>query len=153
MSTVYLLSPSGELYHHGVKGMKWGVRRYQTESGSLTPAGKKRYGDNGSRSTGSNATSIAARGQKAVEARKKSFDELTLKDIQQSQRNPELSAQRARHHVEKYGNMTVKHTAKKVTDRYARIIKRQIENRIVSTALNIALEAARYGLPLLIAAL
>lgn len=31
------------LEHHGVKGQKWGVRRYQTKDGSLTPAGKKRY--------------------------------------------------------------------------------------------------------------
>ena len=30
------------LYHHGVKGMKWGVRRYQNKDGSLTDAGKKR---------------------------------------------------------------------------------------------------------------
>lgn len=30
------------LYHHGVKGMKWGVRRYQNADGSLTDAGKKR---------------------------------------------------------------------------------------------------------------
>lgn len=33
---------NGELYHHGVKGQKWGVRRYQNKDGSLTPAGKKR---------------------------------------------------------------------------------------------------------------
>lgn len=32
-----------ELYHHGVKGQKWGVRRYQYADGSYTPAGKKRY--------------------------------------------------------------------------------------------------------------
>ena len=32
-----------ELYHHGVKGMKWGVRRYQNKDGTLTNAGKKRY--------------------------------------------------------------------------------------------------------------
>lgn len=33
------------LTHWGVLGMKWGVRRYQNKDGSLTPAGKKRYGD------------------------------------------------------------------------------------------------------------
>ena len=32
-----------ELYHHGIKGMKWGRRRYQNSDGSLTPAGKSRY--------------------------------------------------------------------------------------------------------------
>lgn len=30
-----------ELYHHGIPGMKWGVRRYQKRDGSLTPLGKK----------------------------------------------------------------------------------------------------------------
>lgn len=32
-----------ELYHWGIKGQKWGVRRYQDKDGSLTAAGKKRY--------------------------------------------------------------------------------------------------------------
>ena len=31
------------IYHAGIKGMKWGVRRYQNPDGSLTPAGRKRY--------------------------------------------------------------------------------------------------------------
>lgn len=33
-----------ELMHHGVKGQKWGRRRYQNKDGSLTPEGRKRYG-------------------------------------------------------------------------------------------------------------
>lgn len=34
---------TNELYHHGIKGMRWGIRRYQNEDGSLTNAGRKRY--------------------------------------------------------------------------------------------------------------
>ena len=47
MST-YIITSDGRfyssdyLYHHGIKGMKWGVRRYQNADGSLTAAGKKR---------------------------------------------------------------------------------------------------------------
>ena len=35
-----------ELMHFGVKGMRWGIRRYQNNDGSLTSAGRKRYGEN-----------------------------------------------------------------------------------------------------------
>jgi hypothetical protein len=41
MSNYYITS--NELYHFGILGMHWGVRRYQNKDGSLTEEGKKRY--------------------------------------------------------------------------------------------------------------
>jgi len=42
------------LEHHGIKGQKWGVRNYQYEDGTLTPAGKERYANSTSELTGVN---------------------------------------------------------------------------------------------------
>lgn len=46
----WVCTRQGELHHHGIKGQKWGVRRFQNEDGSLTPAGKKRYDEPNSHS-------------------------------------------------------------------------------------------------------
>ena len=43
MDSKYFLTANGEIYHAGIKGQKWGVRRYQNKDGTLTDAGKKRY--------------------------------------------------------------------------------------------------------------
>ena len=45
-SGIYAISRSDELYHHGIKGQKWGVRRFQNSDGSLTKAGRERYDNN-----------------------------------------------------------------------------------------------------------
>lgn len=39
-----LIYNSNSLEHHGVKGQKWGRRRFQNADGSLTPMGRQRYG-------------------------------------------------------------------------------------------------------------
>ena len=33
-----------ELYHYGIKGQKWGIRKYRNEDGTLTQEGKEKYG-------------------------------------------------------------------------------------------------------------
>lgn len=43
----YIVITGDELYHHGIKGQKWGVRRFQNADGSLKSAGRKRYTDGG----------------------------------------------------------------------------------------------------------
>lgn len=44
-----MIYKQNELYHWGVKGQKWGVRRFQNEDGTLTEAGKARYNSDGSK--------------------------------------------------------------------------------------------------------
>ena len=48
-----------ELYHWGIKGMKWGVRRYQSRDGTLTSAGRKRYSTDDYKSNVKKAGNVA----------------------------------------------------------------------------------------------
>lgn len=52
----------GELYHHGILGQKWGIRRYQNEDGSLTEEGRQRYGYGSSNKQRQEGGSIARKG-------------------------------------------------------------------------------------------
>lgn len=49
---MYGSDTSDELEHFGLKGMKWGVRRFQNKDGSLTEAGKQRYANTGNLDSG-----------------------------------------------------------------------------------------------------
>lgn len=43
MNTYYIVNADDELYHHGILGQHWGIRRYQNKDGTLTPEGRRRY--------------------------------------------------------------------------------------------------------------
>ena len=70
---------SEELAHHGIQGMKWGVRRFQNKDGSLTAAGKKRYGIGGGEAD-SSGSGGKARGKKN---RPKKISEMSDAELRQ----------------------------------------------------------------------
>ena len=64
----------GTLQHHGVLGMKWGVRRYQNKDGSLTSAGMKRYGVGSDGRMSSEGKKIYKADKKQQKKERKEFD-------------------------------------------------------------------------------
>lgn len=78
---------NNELMHHGIHGMRWGVRRYQNKDGSLTAAGRKRINQLDSeyqRLTGKKLSKSSADVKKTESKPKsKSISEMTNEEIQE----------------------------------------------------------------------
>lgn len=79
---MYYIVNNNELYHHGIKGQRWGVRRFQDYDGSYTQAGLKRYNEavdkyekikNSSSSTSSSIRAAKKNMKKAYKALKNDY--------------------------------------------------------------------------------
>ena len=70
------------LQHHGVKGQKWGVRRYQNKDGSLTAAGKKRQEADDKKASSNAKKTIVSKS-----AGGRSYDNPTLENLSQDEAN------------------------------------------------------------------
>ena len=79
----YNYTCQNELCHHGIKGMKWGVRRFQYKDGSLTGAGRKRY---------SEADNV----KRAYKAEAKAAKAKYKAELKEARNTPEAKAERAR---------------------------------------------------------
>lgn len=119
MDYVYM---NGELYHHGIKNQKWGIRRFQNEDGSLTPEGRKRYAKNGATRSG------ARRLQRDFNK----YDQqlaYTVGEMRVTRRQTNKYANRAMNQMEKYGqdDKRAQKSAKKATENLKQMLKDETE--------------------------
>ena len=87
-----------EFCHSGIKNMKWGVRRYQNPDGSLTPAGRIRYGVGAARKKAApKAKAASSKDQERAAARAKRIEaRQAKKDARIAEKNARKEAERKR---------------------------------------------------------
>ena len=83
---------NNELYHHGIKGQKWGVRRYQNEDGTLTAAGQKRLEQKDNKWAKKNYDKITSTARKRVSRELDEYGNQLLRDSSSYKSNGKVSS-------------------------------------------------------------
>lgn len=90
----YNYTPSSdELYHYGIIGMKWGIRRYQNPDGSLTPDGRRRIEKQDAKWAKKKSSKITAQAKKLSQRELDVYGNYLLKLPNARNANGKLSAQ------------------------------------------------------------
>jgi hypothetical protein len=80
---------NNELYHHGIKGQKWGQRNYQNKDGSLTAAGEARYLVGGNGTYGGQTAAVTAKTPKSAISKTQRATSKSSKNTQSKNTNEE----------------------------------------------------------------
>lgn len=123
------------LAHYGIRGMKWGVRRYQNKDGSLTAAGKKRYSGDGGNAGTTKSTTSSSSGRKKV-------SEMTDDELNRAVRRLQLEQQYRQLNPEKVsaGQKFVNKVAKDVIIPAATTVARNAVQKVMQDAFSKALK-------------
>lgn len=105
------------LVHHGIKGQKWGIRRYQNPDGTLTEAGRKRYSDEFDRID----SKLTSKREKAISAERNYHSTLR----REQGRKPTINPYARMNRIDRVENAYRK--SKKATEKYDKALMKATE--------------------------